>query len=591
MSLLGRIFTMSLLIAGCAIGLTAWLASQATTGSIRQEQGDALATDAALYDELLGYAAKNNSWHDVKSTVDKLAKQTGRRIALTTPDRRPLADSGDASSPQLPVTPKAQVDPLNVNLVLKPGDRGDIDERAVGPFRLTELEHQKLRTVADRLALCDPMYKVVEAPNGHPRAEHGGARFDGDCTFGNSLLVPTDTERAASTELIGLLRGCVDRLPNRVKDDLEWARPESIDWYRTARPQEPEVAACLASARREQLRPYVAPPALLFLTTPTGDEPRPVDLSTAGVTRIALTALGILALAGFASWLTATQLVRPIRALTAATKQMGDGDRTVRVEAGSGELGELASGFNAMSERLAETERQRQALVSDVAHELRTPLGNITGWLEATQDGVARADPALIAMLLEESLLLQRLVDDLRDLAHADAGTLRLHPEPIDLAGVVAQVVAAHQSRDLTLTADTTPTHLTADPVRLRQAIGNLVANAVRYTPSGGTVTVRAFPDGGSAVVEVADTGAGIAAEDLPHVFDRFWRADKSRSRATGGSGLGLAITRHLVEAHGGSVSVSSEPGSGSTFRVTLPNYLSVPRKPKAPKRDGRLPS
>jgi two-component system sensor histidine kinase BaeS len=324
------------------------------------------------------------------------------------------------------------------------------------------------------------------------------------------------------------------------------------------------------NARREQLRPWVAEYAYAYITEPTGAKPQAIDLSTTGSNRIILVALGILALAGFASWITATQLVRPIRALTTATKRTAEGDRTVRVDGGAGEIGELAKSFNSMSEKLAETERQRQAMVSDVAHELRTPLGNITGWLEATQDGLAEPDPHLIAMLLEESLLLQRLVDDLHDLAQADAGTLRLHPEPIALDDVVDQVVNAQQNREILLRAETTPVHISADPVRLRQALGNLVANAVRYTPPGGEVVVKLFQEGENAVLEVRDSGTGIAPDDVPHVFDRFWRADKSRSRRTGGSGLGLAITRHLVEAHGGTVSLTSTLSEGSTFRIIL---------------------
>lgn len=208
-------------------------------------------------------------------------------------------------------------------------------------------------------------------------------------------------------------------------------------------------------------------------------------------------------------------------------------------------------------------------MVSDVAHELRTPLSNIRGWLEAAQDGLAEPDPAFIASLHTEAVQLQHIIDDLQDLAAADAGALRLHPEQLHVEDVLAQVAAAHQAGAETSgvalsalpAADGTPSPvLWADPVRLRQAIGNLVSNAVRHTPPGGRVTVRAYDAGASAdeaqagrevVIEVADTGSGISAEHLPHVFDRFWRAEKSRNRRTGGSGLGLAIVRKLVEAHG----------------------------------------
>ncbi|SES18117.1 two-component system, OmpR family, sensor histidine kinase BaeS [Lentzea xinjiangensis] len=566
-SLLVRFFLFSLVIAACSIAVTAWLASQATTGTIRQEQGEALETDAQLVDELLEYAATHRSWADAKSEVDGIAQRFGRRIALTDRDGRKLADTGDENAPELPVTPRAVIDPLNVN--------GKIDPRAVGPFKLTDEEYRTLHAYAEQLRECNGMIELVEAPNGRPRlADLRPGEFSiwEECQVGDRLYTITATEKAAYGQLQRLFTECLERRGADTRPFDRALGPMRIDWEVTIiRDGSPEAVACMDSARREQLRPFVAEPAQLFLTSPTGGEPVPIDLSTTGATRITLVALGILALAGFASWLTATQLVRPIRALTAATKRTAEGDRTARVDGGAGEIGELARSFNAMSEKLAETERQRQAMVSDVAHELRTPLGTITGWLEATQDGLAEPDPHLIGLLLEESLLLQRLVDDLHDLAQADAGTLRLHPEPIALDDVVDQVVNAQRNREVLLRAETTPVHVTADPVRLRQALGNLVANAVRYTPPDGEVVVRLFQERDTAVLEVRDTGTGIAPEDLPHVFDRFWRADKSRSRRTGGSGLGLAITRHLVEAHGGTVSVTSALGRGSVFRIGLP--------------------
>ncbi|NGY61151.1 HAMP domain-containing histidine kinase [Lentzea sp. NEAU-D13] len=572
-SLLVRFFLFSVVIAACSIAMTAWLASQATTGAIRREQGEALATDAQIYDGLLKAAATHRSWAAAKSDVDDLARTFNRRIALTDRNGKPLLDTGNTSSPPLPVNPKVSVDPLNVDSWLKPG-AGKIDPRAAGPFRLTDDEYAKLRGYADRLLQCNDKITIVEQPNRRPRLandEPGRPSQWEDCTAGDLLYTLTPTETAAYAELHGLFTGCVSRLPENYRFGPKDG-PISLDWETTvAQFSDPPVAECMDNARREQLRPWVAEYAHAFITEPTGVEPQAIDLSTTGTKRIILVALGILALAGFASWITATQLVRPIRALTTATKRTAEGDRTVRVDGGAGEIGELAKSFNAMSEKLAENERQRQALVSDVAHELRTPLGNITGWLEATQDGLAEPDPHLIAMLLEESLLLQRLVDDLHDLAQADAGTLRLHPEPIALDDVVDQVVNAQQNREILLRAETTPVHLSADPVRLRQALGNLVANAVRYTAPGGEVVVKLFQEGENAVLEVVDTGTGIAPDDVPHVFDRFWRADKSRSRRTGGSGLGLAITRHLVEAHGGTVSVTSTLGHGSTFRISLP--------------------
>jgi two-component system sensor histidine kinase BaeS len=203
-------------------------------------------------------------------------------------------------------------------------------------------------------------------------------------------------------------------------------------------------------------------------------------------------------------------------------------------------------------------------------------LTNIRSWLEAAQDGLAPVDPQLITLLLEEAVQLQHIIDDLRDLAAADAGSLRLHPEMIYVNDALEQVAEAHRgaadTAGVRLTTDqTSDPQIRVDPVRLRQLVGNLVSNAVRHTPRGGEVTIRSRMDDGRLVVDVVDTGTGIAPADLQKVFDRFWRADGSRSRATGGSGLGLAIVRKLVEAHGGDVAVANRPGRGAIFTVRLP--------------------
>ncbi len=380
------------------------------------------------------------------------------------------------------------------------------------------------------------------------------------------------------------------------------AVPEEMGGWGSGAPQPPRFDArtsgCLDSARREQLDPYVAPAALLFTDDPEAEASGVVPLTGEGLGRVFGVVLLVLVLTVVVSVAVSTRLVRPVRALTDAVRRMREGRGDSRVEVrDSGELGQLADAFNEMAEHLERLEKQRRAMVSDVSHELRTPLSNLRGWLEAAQDGVADLDRERMGMLVGETLLLQDIVDDLQDLALADAGKLRLSPEPVDAGALVEQVVDSQRLRAagaglrLVAEAGDEAGHeagheagsvvVVADRTRLVQVVGNLLGNALRHTPAPGTVTVRARRSGGEAVVEVADTGVGIPAEDLPHVFDRFWRADKSRNRRTGGSGLGLAIVRNLVELHGGSVAVESVVGEGTTFTVRLP--LEGPRGVEEP--------
>ncbi|WP_306369875.1 cell wall metabolism sensor histidine kinase WalK [Nocardiopsis sp. CC223A] len=338
----------------------------------------------------------------------------------------------------------------------------------------------------------------------------------------------------------------------------------------------PETASCMDAARRAQLDPYVAPAALLFIDDPAEDAGAGLSLSREGALRVGGVVLLVLVLTVVVSTTLATRLLRPVHALTDAVNRMREGGGPARVEVrDSGEIGRLAEAFNEMSEHLEQAEEQRKAMVSDVSHELRTPLSNLRGWLEAVQDGVVAPEPDRMGMLLGETLLLQAVIDDLQDLALADAGRLRLSPEPVEVGPLVDQVAAGHGLRaeeaGVRLVAEVRDVTLVADRTRLLQVLGNLVGNALRHTPRGGTVTVRAHRAGSEAVLRVSDTGVGIAEGDLPHVFDRFWRADRSRNRRTGGSGLGLAIVRGLVELHGGTVAVSSTVGEGTTFTLRLP--------------------
>lgn len=270
------------------------------------------------------------------------------------------------------------------------------------------------------------------------------------------------------------------------------------------------------------------------------------------------------------------RILGPVESLTAAARRMESGDLSQRVVArSSDEIGELARAFNGMADALERNEAIRRILVTDVAHELRTPLTNLRCQIEAIQDGLQPADAATIRSLHEETLLLSRLVTDLQDLAMAEAGRLPLQKGPVDTAEAVEAALASlrplAEGRCVTLRADVGESLVVAaDRERLGQILRNLLTNAVTHTPEGGTVSVATRRDGG-VTIAVRDTGPGIAPDHLPRIFDRFYRADPSRARATGGSGLGLAIVKQLVEAHGGVVRAENGPGGGAVFSFTLP--------------------
>jgi two-component system sensor histidine kinase BaeS len=262
----------------------------------------------------------------------------------------------------------------------------------------------------------------------------------------------------------------------------------------------------------------------------------------------------------------------PIGSVMEAADRVAEGDYTVRVDPhGSPPVRGLMFAFNAMTSRLQTNEEQRRMLLADIAHELRNPLAIIRGNVEGMIDGVYSRDDAQLAPLLEETRQMARLLDDLLTLSSVEAGALRLNREPVCLASFIHDVTNAFRPRaeaaGVTLEESTAGDgELVIDPVRIRQVIENLILNALRHTPSGGRVEVRAFLGHVHAIIEVSDTGDGIPADVLPHIFDRF-----VKSADSGGSGLGLAIAKRLIERHGGTVSASSAPGRGTTVRVTLP--------------------
>ena len=261
------------------------------------------------------------------------------------------------------------------------------------------------------------------------------------------------------------------------------------------------------------------------------------------------------------------RITRPIEQLTAAAQAFGRGATPVRVQVtGRDEIARLATSFNAMADAVTRQEELRRRMVGDVAHELRTPLTNLRCELEAIQDGLMTPDPACIASIHDEVLHLQRLVEDLQELAVAEAGGLVLHRERVDLGATVARIVGAQA--ELTIEPGLA---VDVDLTRLRQIVQNVLANAVSHTPGDAPIQVRVARAGAEATVAVADRGPGIPAQDLERIFERFYRVDEARSRERGGAGLGLAIVRQLVELHGGRVWAESVEREGATFTFALP--------------------
>jgi two-component system sensor histidine kinase BaeS len=323
-----------------------------------------------------------------------------------------------------------------------------------------------------------------------------------------------------------------------------------------------EVVGWLRFVPRSQ-NPSPGSPEASFLA----DTTQAILYSALGATIIALL-LGVLL---------ARTLTRPIRELTLATRALAKGELGQQVSVRTrDELGELAASFNQMSADLARASELRRQMMADIAHELRTPLSLILGYTESLSDGKLPPSQETFDIMHDEAQHLSRLVDDLRTLSLADAGELPLTRQPLDVRALLERVMAAHlpeaQRRGVSIRVETAPTlpAVEADPGRMAQVLENLVSNALGYTSEGGQISLSAEADGGMLVLRVRDNGAGIAPQDLPFVFGRFYRADKSPQRNGTESGLGLAIAKSIVEAHGGSISVESTLGQGTTFTIAL---------------------
>ncbi|MBX2997337.1 MAG: HAMP domain-containing histidine kinase [Caldilineaceae bacterium] len=273
----------------------------------------------------------------------------------------------------------------------------------------------------------------------------------------------------------------------------------------------------------------------------------------------------------------ARTLTHPLRELTEATRSLARGALGQQVPVrSSDELGELTASFNQMSADLAQSVQQRRQMTADIAHDLRTPLSVILGYTEALSDGKIPGAPEIYTVIHGEAQHLQRLIEDLRILSLADAGELTLNRQQMSPAALLERTAAAYTVKaqekeiDLRMEVSEDLPRISVDPERMAQVLGNLVSNAIRHTPHGGHVVLSADAKDGRVFIHVQDSGEGIAPEDLPHIFNRFYRGNAARVQIEGESGLGLAIVRSLIEAHGGAISVESTPNIGTIFTATL---------------------
>jgi two-component system sensor histidine kinase BaeS len=279
-------------------------------------------------------------------------------------------------------------------------------------------------------------------------------------------------------------------------------------------------------------------------------------------------------LAAVGTWMLAYPLVAQVQRLKAAASAVQANALSTRVHVTSrDELGELEQSFNSMAASLERTESAKRQLISDLAHELRTPLTNVIGLLEAMRDGLRPADAGTLRSTQDEALLLKQLIDELQELALADAGGLTFDLRTLDAGDELQGAADAFQTSSPAIQLALHESHVSvqADPRRLAQVLRNVLQNAITHTPGDGRITAALRRDRGVTVIEVADSGRGIPADQLPLIWDRFYRVDASRDRTTGGMGLGLALTRRMVEGMGGTISAASQPGVGTTITIRLP--------------------
>lgn len=551
MSLRVRLFSFFAAIALIAITATSYLAYRQTARQASAEQAAEREHSSSVVTQVVRYGRERGTWDRLDGFMNELATQYRLHIAVRTESQRTFADTPGQSGYTVSVEPP----PENAEFTKDP----KATLRAMVDYRreMTVAACLTRANVPLATSFQDGIPHVVPLTNDSERLQAAAAAGDA------YVVMPTDARvTAAHAEC------------RRTAHETDLVAPDEQALTSCA------DAKCRYHAfvtRTAAVRPESVEVTIIPLEDEPLEVPAPVFVATGAVAALALASPVLLS----------RRILRPVADLTRAANSFRRGDLTSRVPArGRDELAQLATAFNTMADSLQRAEENQRRLVADVAHELRSPLANLRGYLEALRDGVLPPDADLFASLHQEALLQERIVDDLQYLALADAGRLSYERVPTDLVEILISTRDAHRGAaveaDVNLVLDT-PQQIVidADPDRIRQVVANLISNALRVTPASGTITLSASvppQEPNVARLTVRDTGRGINPDDLPHIFDRFWRVDAARNRADGGSGLGLAIAKQIINDHGGTITASSAVGVGTTVYVDLPRVVADER-------------
>ena len=582
-----RIFLLVLVVAVTAIGATAWLTFSLTSREVARFDQARERHEASIVAAVHRFGLLNGRWAGIDAVVGRLARDTGLHIRVETQIGQVLTDSdnleGRAAGPMqlLPrnVAPYPELDPRIVRAAgrlaaasVAAGEAPAAPRRGKDPSGV-RLRPQAVPALPGDLFAPAPVTGVFADPAAqalYQLAQYRAALVKMRCVAGRdtpAAPLARDSPPYLDAGQIAAEPACTATAVAEVRRDADWL---NTWWSQFAgcRLKMPGLDKCLSQTFGQATsNTFAVPVEVFFGARPDSDLRqlgRPAGLAVAGV--VVAAALGT-------AWI-ARRVSHPVQLLTGASLQLAAGRLDVRVpDRGQDDLGRLATSFNAMAEALQRSEERQRRLIADVAHELRTPLSNLRGYLEGLADGVIEPDRELFASLHEETLLQRRILDDLQVLALAEAGDLGYVTTEVDLAELAEAAATAHRAvaanAGIELVVDApVPVLVRADGDRLRQVLGNLLSNAIRYTDAGGRVEIQVDP---GAVLRVRDTGAGMTPAEVARAFDRFWRADPARQRATGGSGLGLTIARRIVNDQGGSLDADSTPGLGTTFTVRLP--------------------